>query len=97
MSESERITIEELRKQLFDLESWKVKYQEASELWDALELKDNQHISGAVLVAKVKDFDSGTVAVALANTENMDWVDQVGILRAGSLICEREDIEKDND
>lgn len=66
---------------------------EADQLWNALQLQNNEQVIGAVLVAKVKNFDTGTTIISTAVTDDVDWVDQVGIMRAGTLIVERAPID----
>lgn len=84
---------DELRQQLTSAEEKLRRYQEAIELWDALDLEDNQQVVAAVLVGKLKDFDSGIVAISIGNTNGMDWVDQVGLLEAARIISHQEPIE----
>lgn len=79
-----------------ELEQWKAKYREAAELWEALELTNNQQVIGGVLLAKVKDFDDGVVSMSMSNTDDVDWVDQIGIMRVCTLIMENSPIERDD-
>lgn len=56
------------------------------ELIDALELKDHDFVVEAVLVARVKDMDSGDVGISMSATDDTDWVTQLGMLRGAEII-----------
>jgi hypothetical protein len=94
MTMSDDITINELRKQLARAEAELVQYREARELWDALELKANQHVVHAQLLAKVKDFETGHVSVSMSNSDGMDWMDQVALIHTASIINQQTYIEQ---
>lgn len=97
MTESDKITIDELRKQLSDMEDWKRKYQEAADLWDGLEIQDNQHVISGVLLAKIRDFERDVVILSMANTNGCDWIDQMGIMETAKLICIQTPITQGDD
>jgi hypothetical protein len=78
--------------QIQELEAWRAKYREAAELWDALELKNNQHVVGAILIAKGKDFVTGNVVMTTARTDDVDWVDKIGMTRVALQMFESEEI-----
>lgn len=77
-----------------DLESWKAKYREAAELWDALELRDNDQVTDATLIAKIQDFDAGYVNISTASSDGCDWITQLGLFEAWRGICIETRIER---
>ena len=64
------------------LESWQARYKEAADIWDGLELRDNDQVTSAALIAKVSDFESGLVTVITAVSDGTDWVEQLGLFEA---------------
>jgi hypothetical protein len=68
--------------ELAELRAWKVKYREAAEMWDSLELRDNDQVTDAVMIAKVSDFESGSVTTITGTTDGTDWVTQLGLFEA---------------
>lgn len=73
-------------KECLELQEWKRKYQEAAQLWDALEPEEGQQVMSAVLVGKLVKFDESDQShfpfVSIAATDGVDWMDQMGILDA---------------
>ncbi|MGH3926190.1 MAG: hypothetical protein ACRDTT_25565 [Pseudonocardiaceae bacterium] len=63
--------------------------EQVRELADALGLKP----SDVVVEAKVKDFESGASGVSVGVTDDVEWVSQLGMLRAAEIITMR-DIER---
>lgn len=69
---------------------------EAEDLWVALDLRENQQVLEAVLIAKVSDFDTGITSISMSNTDGVDWIDQVGLIGAAKIIISQAPIEKDD-
>lgn len=80
-----------------ELDEYKAKYREAAELWDALELRDNQHVASATLLAKVQDFENNTVAISTAATDGCDWIDQIGLINTTMIMIQQTRICRDDD
>jgi|SRR6187549_1447192 len=87
----------ELAQEVAELKAWQSKYKEAAELWDALEAKDSQQVTEAILIAKIVDFEQsgpeGTV-VSASYTDGCDWVNQLGLMAAWQLITNSDGVEK---
>jgi hypothetical protein len=90
-------TVRRFALQIQELEAWKAKYREAAELWEALEAKDSQQVTEAMLIAKLVDFEetgpAGTV-VSASHTDGCDWVNQLGLVAAWQLITNSDGVEK---
>lgn len=98
MSDAEYI--ESLEKELDGLRGLKTKYREAIELWDALNMKDNQHIDKAILIAKVVDFEKNDGPMITASvTDGVDWVDEWGLIASWQAISnsQKEYTTEDDD
>lgn len=64
--------------------------EQIAELIAALDLNEHDYVIDAVLLVRVKDFDSGAVGISMSATDDVDWVVQLGILRAAELITTRD-------
>lgn len=64
--------------------------EQIAELIAALDLGQHDYVIDAVLLVRVKDFDSGAVGISMSATDDVDWVIQLGIIRAAELITTRE-------
>jgi hypothetical protein len=60
--------------------------KEIQELIDALKLNPHDIVIEAVLVARVKDMDTGAVGISISATDDTDWVTQLGMLRGAEII-----------
>jgi hypothetical protein len=60
--------------------------EQVRDLIDALELHEHYHGIEAVLLTRVKDFESGEVGISIAATDDTDWVTQLGIIRGAEII-----------
>ena len=69
---------------------------QVQELITALQLNRHDFVIEAVLVARVKDMDSGAVGISISATDGTDWVTQLGILRVAELIT-TADVRKYHD
>lgn len=67
--------------------------EQLQELVDALNLNEHDMVIEAVLVAKVKDFDTGATGISMSATDDVEWVSQLGMLRAAEIITTR-DVER---
>lgn len=63
--------------------------EQLQELINALELKEHDFLIEAVLVARVKDMDSGAVGISISATDDTDWITQLGVLHAALLVTRR--------
>lgn len=89
MNEQERPedTVRRFAQQIGELEQWKAKYREAAELWDALEIKNNQQVDKALIIAKLVDFSRpGPPLISSATTDGCDWVDEWGLISSWKAI-----------
>lgn len=78
--------IHSMEREMDGLRAWKRKYQEAANLWDALEAEDDQVIASAVLIGKLMKME-GTEeekkpTVSISATDDVDWMNQLGIIDA---------------
>lgn len=64
---------------------------EADKLWEGLDLEPGEMVSGAMLIAKVTNFESGGTIVSFETAKGMDFIEQIGLLRAASIIVEPAD------
>ena len=64
--------------------------EQIGELIAALDLKDHDYVIDAVLLVRVKDFDSGAVGISMAATNDVDWVGQLGLIRGAEIITTRD-------
>lgn len=64
--------------------------EQIQELINALDLNQHDFIIEAVLVARVKDMDSGAVGISISATDDTDWVTQLGVLRAAEIITTKD-------
>lgn len=101
MTESDGITIDELRIQLDKAESKLKQYREAIELWDALNIKPGYYVDKAILIAKLINFEkSGMVVITASVTDGVDWVDEWGLVSSWQAISYSQkeyDTEGDDD
>ena len=75
-----------------ELQAWRSKYREAAEMWDALELEENQQVTQVVMIAKIADFDSGYVNVGMSASDGVDWIDQVGLIETARIMSYQKSI-----
>lgn len=61
---------------------------EAERLWEGLELAEGEMVSGAILIAKVTNFETGETLVSMETTKGMDFIEQIGIMRVATTIVE---------
>lgn len=59
---------------------------EIADQFRALELREHDVVVEAVLVAKVKDFETGSSGISMSATDGVEWVCQLGMLRAAEII-----------
>lgn len=85
-TESVEDALRRTSKQCLELQAWQQKYREAAEMWDALELDENQQVAQAVLIAKVTDFESGHVNISMSNSDGVDWIEQVGLIETARIM-----------
>ncbi len=52
-----------------------------------LDVSDNTMVTGVVVVATVVHMDTGDVALTLATSDGMSWLEQIGMLRAAERIA----------
>ncbi len=99
MNETERPedTVRRFALQIQELEAWKAKYREAADLWDGLEMRDNDQATDVAIIAKIQDFETGHVNVVAATTDGCDWVTQLGLFEAWRGICIETRIERRDD
>jgi hypothetical protein len=76
------------------LEAWRAKYAEAADLWDGLELRENDQVAAVAIIAKVQDFETGYMNVCSATSDNTDWVTQLGLMEAWRGMCIEARLEK---
>lgn len=60
--------------------------EQVQELINALNLNQHDFVIEAVLLARVKDMDSGAVGISISATDDTDWVTQLGLLRGAEII-----------
>lgn len=80
-----------------ELEAKLSRYREAIELWDALDLRENQQVVSATLLAKLQDFENNTVAISTAVTDGCDWIEQIGLINTAMIIVNQTNITRDDD
>lgn len=97
MTDAEETTEDALRRIAQEFEAFKQRYREAIELWDALELRENQQVSSATLLAKLTDFERNTIAISTAATDGCDWIDQIGLINTALIMINQVRISKDED
>lgn len=71
--------------ELSELQDWKRKYQVAAELWDSMELHENDQVTEAIIIGKVADFENGGTAITTGATEGLDWITQLGMYEAARM------------
>lgn len=89
MSDETESTEDALRRiagKCMELEEWKRRYAEASELWDALEAEEGQMVVSAVLIGKLMKLEGNEEdkipTVSISATDDVDWMTQLGIIDA---------------
>jgi|GEM_PF-3827136 len=89
MNEMERPedTVRRFAQKIVELEAWQAKYREAADLWEELQPEEGQQIVSAVLIGKLVNFGGDTKEdrapyVSVSRTDDMDWMDQMGIIDA---------------
>lgn len=70
---------------------------QAEELWEALDLRDNDQVTDAVLIAKVADFEDGATALVIAATDGVDWVTQLGMIHGALNIMGQQQLSRRDD
>lgn len=90
-------TVRRFAAKIVELEAWQAKYREAAELWEALELRDNDQVTDATLIAKIQDFDTGYVNVSTSSSDGCDWITQLGLFEAWRGMCIETRIERRDD
>lgn len=68
---------------------------EADKLWEGLELAEGEMVAGAILIAKVTNFENGETLVSMETTKGMDFIEQIGILRVATQIVETGGVKDD--
>jgi hypothetical protein len=63
--------------------------EEIAELIAALDLDRTDVVTGAILIAKVKDMETSAVGISISATDDVEWVGQLGIIEAAKLITTR--------
>lgn len=66
--------------------------REALELWESLDVRKSDQISGAVLIAKLYDFEQGLAQISISATDGVDWVDQIGLISAAATMSAQDPI-----
>lgn len=80
-------TVRRFAAQIQELLAWQAKYREAAELWEALNVGNNQHVDKALLIAKVIDFEKGGgPSITASVTDGVDWVDEWGLIASWQAI-----------
>lgn len=51
-------------------------------------IEDNQQITEVLVVAKLTDFADGSTSLGVYNSTGMDWIAQLGLFRAATLVME---------
>lgn len=76
--------IHSMEREMDELRAWKRKYQEAANLWDALEAEEDQVIASAVLIGKLMKLEGNEEekkpTVSISATDDVDWMNQLGII-----------------
>lgn len=80
-----------------ELEQWQHKYAEAAKLWDDLELKDNDQVTEALILAKIVDFNEGGTGLGIGCTEGLDWIGQLGLLSAAERMVAKDLDRRDDE
>jgi hypothetical protein len=52
----------------------------------SLEISTNEHVEALLIIAKVRDLDTGHVSVTIAHTSDTDPVTQLGLIAAAADI-----------
>jgi len=86
--------IKSIEAELDELRAWKARYAEAADLWKGLDLEPNDQVTSATMIAKISDFESGTVNVGTAASDGTDWVEQLGLFEAWRGMCIETRIER---
>jgi hypothetical protein len=60
--------------------------EQVHDLIAALELHEHDHMIEAVLLVRVKNFESGDVGISMSATDDTDWITQLGIIRGAEII-----------
>lgn len=90
-------TVRRFAQQINELLEWQAKYRDAADLWDGLELSDNDQVVSATLIAKIQDFQSGHTNVGTSASNGTDWVEQLGLFQAWKGLCVETRIERRDD
>jgi hypothetical protein len=70
--------------------------EQVIELIAGLDLKQHDHVIEAVLLARVKNFETAAVGISMAATDDTDWVTQLGMIRGAEIIT-TADLRKSGD
>lgn len=57
----------------------------AEQLWARLNLDANDQVTDAILIARVADFDQGRTVLAIAGTDGMDGITEIGLIHSALL------------
>jgi len=90
-------TVRRFAARIGELEAWQTRYKEAAELWDALELKKNDQVTDALLIARVADFEKGGTALSMSTTDGVDWIIQLGMIHAAEMVMQADDPQRSDD
>jgi hypothetical protein len=90
-------TVRRFAKKIVELEAWQARYREAADLWDGLRLRDNDQVVSATMIAKISDFESGSVNVGTSCSDGTDWIEQLGLFEAWKGMCVETRIERRDD
>lgn len=85
-------TVRRFAQQIGELLSWQQKYREAAELWDALDIENDDQVLEAVLIAKLGNFEKGRVEISISASDSIDWIGQLGLLEAARVMSYQKPI-----
>lgn len=95
MDENTQETIEDalqrIAQQCQDAETKLEKYKEAIELWDNLDLEENQFVAEVLVIAKVIQIEADkTLPILAIATNDLDWIQQHGLVSAYQQVVASE-------
>jgi hypothetical protein len=72
-----------------------VKYQEAIQLWDALEPREGDIILDAVIIGRLQNPNTSGTCISVGASDGVDFSRQLGMLHEAILIMNKQPLKED--
>lgn len=57
-----------------------------------IDVEDGDQITEVLVIAKIANFDTGDTGLSMGASNGLDWIAQLGLLSAATMLCGRGDI-----